>query len=720
MKKTIALLLSALLLLGAMSGCGAKKEEAAQPTPEPTPASAASTPEPVQETPAPAPVTPSEPVSPDGSVIFEKDGVKVTTAGLDSDPTSELPEPIIWVEIENTGESDAYLGVTDGVINSLMGDVLLVEYYEEDGEYTGGNYTTDLTIPAGSSGKYALAYYKQAIPGVDMDTLSTLEFRFTTAVDESSWPDFTSDPVYIDAGEIVDHADFKALGTTVIDNDGLLLVIGEQDYDDFFGPFVYVYAANESDKYIALAVEKAEADGTSCDFVYYGAEIDPGKLAVGFMCFDDAIREMKGFEKLSLTFSYMEAETREGLSNQKEKNLDPVTVTYPPQVWGEYENKGMKLEIRPKINDLITVDTPEENKNGILFSIFETASLEAEDFDGAGLLCSVGIASEEQVHDMLCYDMSGVEPFARDAEGNYYIYYYPTDVRYARATAEEMQRDAEQWSMLCQWAEDTVRNAFTDQNGLESVQYGNTELDMYLARAVWQKDVNCYLATTEFMDVDADLVDGTPFVEYVMHGYFGEIQPEDLPDEEYLSGENLVLGFLPDEDVLIHFFPADGAYVRIDRGDEETYYQAAWWDDDVSYYEAMLGWYYAAAEKAGKKPHEDSLDRFCGDWHEQIAGRGTVTISKSLAPGKAMIEASWPESAAVRDEWKMIATLDGEGRLAYKNGTREVIESDEEGDSWTADFSDEESGWFYFNDAGALCWHNESMQDAEDSVFLSN
>ena len=72
--------------------------------------------------------------TPDGSVIFEKDGVKVTTAGLDQDPTDGDVQPIIWLEIENSGEEDAFLGVSNGSVNGFMTDVLLVTFYEEDQE----------------------------------------------------------------------------------------------------------------------------------------------------------------------------------------------------------------------------------------------------------------------------------------------------------------------------------------------------------------------------------------------------------------------------------------------------------------------------------------------------------------------------------------------------------------------------------------------------------
>ena len=84
----------------------------------------------------------AEGLGPDGSVLFEKDGVKVTTAGLDRDPTTEKEETIIWLDIENSGDKDAYLCVETGSVNGFMKEVYLIDFYMEDGEYYGGNYGT--------------------------------------------------------------------------------------------------------------------------------------------------------------------------------------------------------------------------------------------------------------------------------------------------------------------------------------------------------------------------------------------------------------------------------------------------------------------------------------------------------------------------------------------------------------------------------------------------
>ena len=71
-------------------------------------------------------------------MIFEKDGLRVTTAGLDTDPTSEN-DPIIWIDVQNNGAEDAYLGVTNGTVNGYMKDLYIIEFYMEDGAYYGGN-----------------------------------------------------------------------------------------------------------------------------------------------------------------------------------------------------------------------------------------------------------------------------------------------------------------------------------------------------------------------------------------------------------------------------------------------------------------------------------------------------------------------------------------------------------------------------------------------------
>ena len=698
MKKYIAVFLAALLLIGALAGCGAKSEEETPDTPAET------------EAPAAVAETRTSDFGVDGSVIFEKDGVTVTTAGLDTDPTSEDAEPIIWVDIENTGAQDAYLGVSSGSVNGLMSMVLLIDFYMENGEYYGGDYDTSLTIPAGSSGRYALGYYGSSVPGINTAVLGEMEVRFTTAEDEYSWPNYTSEPVTITTGETVPAVDITALGTVAIDDDKVTLVVGDQDYDDWFGPEVYLYMQNKSDRFIGIAADGAELDGVLCDYVLGGLVAAPGKVAAAFLSFDGEAKELKGFENLTLNLSFSEAEDMDSLSPTEGTVLDPITVTYPPQIWGEYENGGLRFEVQPKYNDLITVETPKNDADGVLFTVSETASMEAGGFEGAGWLFSLGTVSEEKLHEMLCYDMSGVQVFGKDEDGRYYVYYHPTDVRYARATSEEMERDMDQWSMLCDWA-GYVSSGFNDKNGLEYVWYGNTEVDMYLARAAWEDGVNATLSTTEFGPIEIKGVDGTPYAEFVMQGFFYEVDSEETPDGEYV-----VLNF-PDEDVRIDFFFAPGGYARVTAGGYERLYQAMWTDDNISYAEAMQGWYYAVAELAGVKPFDESLVPYYGVWAEKIAGRGQIESAWCVAPGKVEITASWPNSAAEMNTWEIVATLE-DGKLVYENGHWELTEFDENGDGWTTDESWEQSGYFYLNAAGELVWHDDQSENGEDSIFV--
>ena len=680
MKRNLALILSLILALSLLAGCGAKQDAQT-------------------EAPAENDVT-------NGAVIFDKDGLTVTTAGLDVDPTTEEPTPILWVDVENKGEKDVYLGVTGGSVNGFVTDVLLTEFMMEDGEYYGAENSFGQDAPAGSTVRYALSYYGTSIPGIDLSKPGVMEFCFTTAPDEDTWYDYKSEPVTLTLDASVPMVDITGIDGLLWENDQCELVIGEQDYDDWFGPEVYVYLKNKSDHFVGLSPVSAELDGVACDYVLGGVAAAPGKVAAGFLSFDGEAKELKGFEKLTLNFNFCEGQDMESMDSGTP--IDPIVVMYPPQIWGEYENDGLHMSIQPKYNDLVTVDT--DTGDGMMFSVAETASMEAGGFDGSGWLFGIARESAEQVHELLCSDMSGMEVFAKDADGNYYVYYHPTDVRYARATPEEMERDQAQWTMLCDWAEQ-MRDKFVEQNGLEYAGFGNSELDMYVARAAWQDGVNYTVSTTEFGPVAGGGVDATRFAEFVLHGYFGDTDATEAPDGEYV-----VLEF-PDEDVRIDFFFAPDAYARVTSGGQETLYQAAMWDDNVSYAEAMQSWYYALAEKAGAKSADESLTPYVGTWAEKIAGRGMVTIEPSVASGKANISATWPDSAAVMNEWELFGVLEDD-RLAYENGNWQVKEYDENGEGWTTDESYEETGYFYLNDAGELCWHDDRGLRDEDSAFI--
>ena len=284
------------------------------------------------------------------------------------------------------------------------------------------------------------------------------------------------------------------------------------------------------------------------------------------------------------------AATAEAAQPTEETAAEPAT----------YENDGMKMTVPGEFADKVIVTIPESKEDGVLFTVSEKASVEAakaqgySEEDGMGWLFAIGRDSEEVVKRMLCDDMSGQDVFAIDADGQYYIYYHPTDVRYNRETPEQMEADQDQWSAACEWA-DSMKAAFIAENeGLKAVSYDNSTPAIFIARAALAEDANYTISTTEFGPMAPNGVDGVPYFEKLVKN--AKFEYEDI--EEGPDGEYVVLSF-PDENVRFDFFTADKTLVRqvVTDGEEEySYYFRATLADDLQATDVMQEWYNALVE----------------------------------------------------------------------------------------------------------------------------
>ena len=271
-----------------------------------------------------------------------------------------------------------------------------------------------------------------------------------------------------------------------------------------------------------------------------------------------------------------------------------------------YENDGFRLLVPLEYDELLLTETPENNPDGILFDVSEKASVEAaeamgsEDY-GPGWLFSIGRADDARQKMMRCFDMSGAEIFAADNEGNFFVFYHPTDVRYMREDDEALQRDQGQWSALTAWTWDSVRSTFLRENGgLSEKRFTNTLADMYLARLAYLPGVEYTLSTAErdTLSANAESFDTSPWLDTLVESAtFAWVDESETPDGEYV-----VLAF-PDDDVRFDFFRMEGKenYVRAVwfDGEYSELYLASFADGATKASDVMQAWYDALAAQNG-------------------------------------------------------------------------------------------------------------------------
>ena len=389
-----------------------------------------------------------------------------------------------------------------------------------------------------------------------------------------------------------------------------------------------------------------------------------------------------------------------------------------------YENDGLTLLIPLEYDELLLTELPRNDADGLLFSVSEKASVEADKAqggsgDGAGWLFGIGRVDREKLQELFCTtDLSGIRPFARDEEGRYYVYYHPTDVRYVRESPEAMKADQEQWTLLCQWAATVCDSIRTENAGLTPVTLGDTDLGLYLGRLAWMPGMRYSVSTTAYGPVEPDsgVFDPAPYLDKLMEGVrYEPVDRDEAPDGEYVALT------IPEDKVRFDFFTMEGEenLIRQVTNGYEQFYRAVFEDETITAAGLMQAWYEALVSHRDMGQLGYTPDALVGDWAEKIAGRGLISIRKGSGEDSYDVQINWSGSASEMYVWTMTASPAASNMLRYENGRLSILTFGENGQDAEELQYENGTGTFELLSTNEILWQDETGHAGDDCVFVS-
>ncbi len=386
----------------------------------------------------------------------------------------------------------------------------------------------------------------------------------------------------------------------------------------------------------------------------------------------------------------------------------------------EFQNSGLTLTVPDEIAVKLLIELPETGEYGELFSLTEKASVDAAkkseiNWDGVGWLFSIRRVSEEELHEMMCYDMWGARVFAKDMKGDYYLFERPTDVRMVREDYND-PAGIQEWSDLNAWAVTMPQTIIAENYGFTPETRSNTMLDMYLARILYSESPKFTVSTTQFGPLEPDSDDTSAVSVYIRQLTEG-VRYEPLYGEETPDGEYVTLDF-PDDDMRFDFFLLDGKENLVRQvwfhGEDEMMYRAVFEDESKTASGIMLDLYHMLAQYAGL--YDPSADQITGTW---MNGRCSITIEKSGEPDQFDVQILWGNSAFETSSWTMTAEKVGSSSslLRYENGKHSMLRSTAENEISEEILYENGIGTFAMQNENELLWYDETGHAADGSVF---
>ncbi|MCR4706360.1 MAG: hypothetical protein K5746_00285 [Clostridiales bacterium] len=266
----------------------------------------------------------------------------------------------------------------------------------------------------------------------------------------------------------------------------------------------------------------------------------------------------------------------------------------------KYTNDGLTLSVPSEWAELLLVETPENDPEGILFTVSEEASIEAADDEEmksvAGFLFSIQRVTDFDLEKMLVQDMSGKTVFALNPVNAFekFLLRTPTDYRFMRNSYESAEEEA-RYLQMNKWARSDVPEIFIRENNLMPKHYGNSEMEMHFARIVFEHDDSYTLTMLEGGTVhpSKEVETENLAVCFVEEATYEKLDPSETPDGEYvvmlfddgcrfdffLSGE--------DPNIIRHTWN-DGQYMELFR-----VHFLAQGEDERTAADIMTDWYQA-------------------------------------------------------------------------------------------------------------------------------
>ena len=119
-------------------------------------------------------------------------------------------------------------------------------------------------------------------------------------------------------------------------------------------------------------------------------------------------------------------------------------------------------------------------------------------------------------------------------------------------------------------------------------------------------------------------------------------------------------------------------------------------------------------------------DMFAGTYAEEIAGRGTMEITR-YSDGTYSVQVDWSSSAFEKCSWNFSGEIDGRGAMNYTNCRKTIVAFDENGNFACDSYGymtpytvyTKGSGYIKFLDEGILEWHDDMGDILPETTFVT-